>query len=275
VATRGRRVALGPREVRAGTVAGKLRRVVPARTAAQASPAGTSAAQAQVRLGIARDSRRLVRGDRARPPGTPRGRLSAALPRMERAGTTVRRESVAARPRARVTDPGGRRVRRKDPGQPARAAASGPRAAPMRTANPEVRPGPRRATGRGGPQPAVTSVGAPGLGAGHAGPLMATAHAAGKKQHPAKTGLRRAVAPAGRASQARRGPPAAATGGTAATGAQVLPGRVLPGRVLPGRARARPTAGARTGAVIRDPVPAVRDPVPAVRQTGHPGVRAA
>src|SRR6266566_2967826 len=138
----------------------------------------------------------------------------------------------------------------------------------MRTANPAVRPGPRPAAGRGGPQPAVTSVATPGLGAGRAGPPMTTAHAAGKKQLPVKTGLHRAVAPAGRASRARRGPPAAATGGTAATGAQVLPGRVLPARVLPGRARARPAARAWPGNVVRDPVPVVRP-------TGRTGVRAA
>lgn len=286
-----------PREVRAGTAAGKPRRVASARTAARAPPTGVSAAQAQVRPRITHDSRRLVRPPpgrrdrvsraRVRSSGIPKAGLPAVRLRTQRTGTTGRPENVAALPRAPVralvTDPGGRRVRREDQRQAARAAASGPRAVPVRTADPAVRPGPRRATGRGSPRPAATSVAAPGLGAGRAGPPMATAHAAGEKPRPAKTGLRRAVAPAGRASQVRHGPPAPATGATAVTGAQVLPGRVRlgwalpgrvhpgwarPGRVHPGRARARPAARARPGAVVRDPVPAVR-------QTGRPGARAA
>ena len=191
--------------------AGELPPAVPARTGGQAPggqapPTGQAVVRARARPRMAPGSRRLVRRDRVRrarvrSPGIPKTGPPAVRPRTERAGTTGRRENVAARSRARVTDRGARRARREDHGQPARAAGPGPRAVPVRTVSPAAHPGPRRGTGRGGPRPAATSAGPAGPGPGRAGPPMATVHHVGEQAPPAQAppaqaGPRRAPVPA-------------------------------------------------------------------------------
>jgi hypothetical protein len=126
---------------------------------------------------------------------------------------------------------------------------------PARTASPAGRPGPRPATGLGGPQRAQTRVVTPGPGAARAGPPMVTVYVAGGQSLPGTADPRPAAGPAVQASLVRRVPP------TVATGAQVLRGHARMARV------GTTQTGARRGR-------AVSDPVPAARRIGRPAIEA-
>jgi len=133
-----------------------------------------------------------------------------------------------------------------DPNQEVPAEVPDLPAVPARTASPAGRPGPRPATGLGGPPRAETRVATPGPGAVRAGPPIVIVHVA--RDLPllvtAKPGL--AAEPAVLARLGRRVPP------TVATGAQVLRGHARMAR-----AGTTPTV-ARRGRVGSDPVPQVR-----------------
>jgi len=177
---------------------------------------------------------RRARVHSAGPPGAP----PTAAP-----GTMAGRlESAAARPRAQVTSRDGQ----ADPDQEAPAEVFDLPAVPARTASPAGRPGPRPATGLGGPTRAETRVATPGPGAVRAGPPIVMVYVAGDLPLlvTVKPGL--AAEPAVLARLGRRVPP------TVATGAQVLRGHARTAR-----AGTTPTV-ARRGRVGSDPVPPAR-----------------
>ena len=224
-------------------------RVLP-RTAVPVPPTAVPAVRAPVRPPTAGERHRragvvLLRRARvhsAEPPGVPAtadpGRTAGLL------------ENAAARPHVRVLSHGGQ----ADPGQavPAEVFAL---AVPAWTASPAGRPGPRPATGLGGPQRAETRVATPGPGAARAGPPMVTVYVAGKQPLPGTADPRLAAEPAVLASLVRRVPP------TVATGAQVLRGHARMARV------GTTQTGARRGR-------AVSDPAPAARRIGRPAIEA-
>ena len=170
----------------------------------------------------------------AGPPGAP----PTAAP-----GTMAGRlESAAARPRAQVTSRDGQ----ADPNQEVPAEVPDLPAVPARTASPAGRPGPRPATGLGGPPRAETRVATPGPGAVRAGPPIVIVYVAGDLPLLVTAKPSLAAEPAVLARLGRRVPP------TVATGAQVLRGRARMAR-----AGTTPTV-ARRGRVGSDPVPQVR-----------------
>ena len=216
-------------------------RVLP-RTGVPVALTGVPAVRARVRPPTAGERQhpagvvllRRARVHSAGPPGAP----PTAAP-----GTMAGRlESAAARPRAQVTSRDGQ----ADPDQEAPAEVFDLPAVPARTASPAGRPGPRPATGLGGPTRAETRVATPGPGAVRAGPPIVMVYVAGDLPLlvTAKPGL--ATEPAVLARLGRRVPP------TVATGAQVLRGRARMAR-----AGTTPTV-ARRGRVGSDPVPPAR-----------------
>ena len=210
---------------------------LPARTAGQAPPTAVSDGLVPARPPTAGERLRLAG---AGPPSRARV-LSAGAhgvrPTAERGETTGRLKNAAARPSARVTSHDGQAV------APGQAAASGAPAVPAKTASRAGRPGPRRATGRDGPRPAVTRVAGPGPGALRAGPPIVTVPVAGVQPPPATADRRQPAGRGGRASLVRRVPPAAATGT-----------QVRQGRAHTARAGTTPT-GARPGRAVSDPAP--------------------
>jgi len=153
-----------------------------------------------------------------------------------------RLENAAARPRARVTSHDGQ----ADPGQPVPAAVFALPAVPARIASPAGRPGPRPATGPGGPQRPETRVATAGPGAARAGPPMVTVYVAGEQPLPVTANPPLAAERAVLARPGRRVPP------TVATEAQLLRGhaRMARGGTTP--------TGARRGRAVSDPVPPAR-----------------
>ena len=189
-------------------------------------------------------------GERQHPAGVVllrRARVHSAgplgVPPTAAPGTMAGRlENAAARPRAQVTS----RDEQADPDQEVPAEVPDLPAVPARTASPAGRPGPRLATGPGGPPRAETRVATPGPGAVRAGPPIVMVYVAGDLPLlvTAKPGL--AAEPAVLARLGRRVPQ------TVATGAQVLRGRARMART-----RRTPTV-ARRGRVGSDPVPPAR-----------------
>jgi hypothetical protein len=153
-----------------------------------------------------------------------------------------RLENAAARRRAQVTSHDGQ----ADPGQAVPAEVFDLPAVPARTASPAGRPGPRPATGLGGPQRAEPRVATPGPGAVRAGPAMVMVSVAGEQPLPVTANPRLAAEPGVLARPGGRVPP------TVATGAQVLRGHARMAR-----AGTTPT-GARRGPAISDPLPPAR-----------------
>jgi hypothetical protein len=127
----------------------------------------------------------------------------------------------------------------------ARVHLTGPPGMPP-TASPAGRPGPRPATGLGGPPRAETRVAIPGPGAVRAGPPIVMVNIAGDLPLLVTAKLRQAAEPAVLARLGRRVPP------TVATGAQVLRGHARMAR-----AGTTPTVAGR-GRVVSDPVPPAR-----------------
>jgi hypothetical protein len=216
-------------------------RVLP-RTDGAAPPTGVLAVRAPVRpptvgerqrpagVGLLRRARVHSAGPPGVPPTADPGRMAGRL------------ENAAARPRARVTSHDGQ----ADPGQAVPAEVFDLPAVPARTASPAGRPGPRPATGLGGPQPAETRVATAGPGAVRAGPPMVMVYVAGEQPLPVTANPRLAAEPAVLARPGRRVPP------TVATGAQVLRGHARMAR-----AGTTPT-GARRGRAVSDPEPPAR-----------------
>jgi hypothetical protein len=161
------------------------------------------------------------------PPTADPGRMAGRL------------ENAAAQPRAQVISHDGQ----ADPGQAVPAEVFDLPAVPARTASPAGRPGPRPATGLGGPRRAETRVATPGPRAVRAGPPMVMVCVAGEQPLPVTANPRLAAEPAVLARLGRRVPP------TVATGAQVLRGHAPTPR-----AGTTPT-GARRGRAVSDPVP--------------------
>jgi hypothetical protein len=216
-------------------------RVLP-RTDGPAPPTGVLAVRAPVRPPTAGERQRpagvgLLRRARVHSAGPPEVPPTADPGRM--AG---RLENAAARPRARVTSHDGQ----ANPGQAVPAKVFDLPAVPARTASPAGRPGPRPATGLGGPQPAETRVATAGPGAVRAGPPMVMVYVAGEQPLPVTANPRLAAEPAVLARPGRRVPP------TVATGAQVLRGHARMAR-----AGTTPT-GARRGRAVSDPEPLAR-----------------
>jgi hypothetical protein len=216
-------------------------RVLP-RTAVPVAPTGVLAVRAPVRPPTAGERQRLAevvllrraRVHSAGPPGVP--------PTVDPGRMTGRPENAAARPRAQVTSHDGQ----ADPGQAVPPEAFDLPAVPARTASPAGRPGPRLATGQGGPQRAETRVATPGPGAVRAGPTMVMVYVAGEQPLPVTANPRLAAEPGVLARPGGRVPP------TVATGAQVLRGHARMAR-----AGTTPT-GARRGRAVSDPVPPAR-----------------
>jgi hypothetical protein len=216
-------------------------RVLP-RTDGPAPPTGVLALRAPVRPPTAGERQRpagvvLLRRARvhsAGPPGVP--------PTADPGRMAGRLENAAARPRAQVTSHDGQ----ADPGQAVPAEVFDLPTVPARTASPAGRPGPRPATGLGGPQPAGTRVATAGPGAVRAGPPMVMVYGAGEQPLPVTANPRLAAGPAVLARLGRRVPL------TVATGAQVLRGHARMAR-----AGTTPT-GARRGRAVSDPEPPAR-----------------
>jgi hypothetical protein len=164
------------------------------------------------------------------PPTADPGRMAGRL------------ENAVARPRAQVTSHDGQ----ADPGQEVPAEVFDLPDVPARTASPAGRPGPRPATGLGGPPRAETRVATPGPGTVRGGPPTVMVYLAGEQLLPVTAKPRLAAGPAVLARLGRRVLP------TAATGAQVPRGHARMAR-----AGTTPT-GARRGRVVSDPVPPAR-----------------
>ncbi len=168
------------------------------------------------------------------PPGMP--------PTADPGRMAGRLENAAARPRAQLTSRDGQ----ADPDQEVPTEVFDLPAVPARTASPAGRPGPRPATGLGGPPRAETRVAIPGPGAVRAGPPIVMVNIAGDLPLLVTAKLGLAADPAVLARLGRRVPP------TVATGAQVLRGHARMAR-----AGTTPTVAGR-GRVVSDPVPPAR-----------------
>ena len=212
-------------------------RVLP-RTGVRVPPTGVPAVRAPVRPPTAGERQhpagvvllRRARVHSTGPPGMP--------PTADPGRMAGRLENAAARPRAQVTSRDGQ----ADPDQEVPAEVLDLPAVPARTASPAGRPGPRPATGLGGPPRAETRVAIPGPGAVRAGPPIVMVNIAGDLPLlvTAKPGLAPELAVLARLG--RRVPP------TVATGAQVLRGHARMAR-----AGTTPTVAGR-GRVVSDPV---------------------
>jgi hypothetical protein len=177
---------------------------------------------------------RRARVHSAGPPGVP--------PTADPGRMAGRLENAAARPRAQVTSRDGQ----ADPDQEVPAEAFDLPAVPARTASPAGRPGPRPATGLGGPPRAETRVATPGPGAVRAGPPTVMVNIAGDLPLLVTAKLGLAAEPAVLARLGRRVPPMVATGA-----------QVLRGHARMARAGTTPTVAGR-GRVVSDPVPPAR-----------------
>jgi hypothetical protein len=216
-------------------------RVLP-RTAVPVPPTGVLAVRAPVRPPTSGETQRpagVVLLHRARvhpvgPPGVP--------PTVDPGRMAGRLGNAAGRPRAQVTSHDGQ----ADPGQAVPPEAFDLPAVPARTASPAGRPGPRPATGQGGPQRAETRVATPGPGAVRAGPPMEMVYVAGEQPLPGTANPRLAADPAVLAPLGRRVPPTVATGA-----------HVLRGHARMARDGTTPTE-TRRGRAVSDPVPPAR-----------------
>jgi hypothetical protein len=173
------------------------------------------------------------------PPTADPGRMAGRL------------KNAVARPRAQVTSHDGQ----ADPGQEVPAEVFDLLAVPARTTSPAVRPGPRLATGPGGPPRAEIRVATPGPEAVRAGLPIVMVYVAGDLPLPVMAKPRLAAEPAGLVRLGRRVPP------TVATAAQVL------------RGHAR-TARAGTTPTVAHRRRVVSDPAPPARRIGRSAIEA-
>jgi hypothetical protein len=189
-------------------------------------------------------------GERQRPAGVVllrRARVHSAglpvLPPTADPGRMAGRlENAVARPRAQVTSHDGQ----ADPGQEVPAEVFDLPAVPARTASPAGRPGPRLATGPGGPPRAEIRVATTGPEAVRAGLPIVMMYVAGDRPLPVTAKPRLAAEPAVLVRLGRRVPPTVATGA-----------KVLRGHARTARAGTTPTV-ARRGRVVSDPAPPAR-----------------